>query len=33
MTQWKELLVEIEKIEEKYGSSLRNPVSDIEIKK
>lgn len=33
MTHWKDLLVEIEKIEEKYGSYLRNPVSDIEIKK
>ena len=33
MAQWKELLMDIKKIEEKYGSSLRNPVSDNEIKK
>ena len=32
MAQWKELLMDIKKIEEKYGSSLRNPVSDKEIK-
>jgi hypothetical protein len=31
MPQWKDLLIEIEKIEMKYGSSLRNPVSDTEI--
>ena len=31
MPQWKELLIKIEKIEEKYGSSLRNPASDTEI--
>ncbi|KAF0817662.1 MULTISPECIES: YrhA family protein [unclassified Cytobacillus] len=33
MAQWKELLIEIKKIEEKYGSSLRNPVTDVEISK
>lgn len=27
------MLIEIEKIEEKYGSSLRNPVSDTEIER
>ena len=32
MAQWKELLNEIKKIEGKYGSSLRNPVSDVEIR-
>ena len=31
MPQWKDLLIEIEKIEKKYGSSLRNPASDTEI--
>lgn len=31
MSQWKDLLIEIEKIEKKYGSSLRNPASDTEI--
>ncbi|MFJ8257607.1 YrhA family protein [Peribacillus asahii] len=31
MPQWKDLLIKIEKIEEKYGSSLRNPASDTEI--
>lgn len=31
MPQWKDLLIEIEKIEGKYGSSLRNPASDTEI--
>lgn len=31
MPQWKDLLIEIEKNEEKYGSSLRNPASDTEI--
>jgi hypothetical protein len=31
MPEWKDLLIEIEKIEEKYGSSLRNPASDTEI--
>ncbi len=33
MPQWKNLLVEIEKIEEKYGDSLRIPATDAEIKK
>lgn len=33
MPKWKDLLIEIEKIEEKYGSRLRNPASDTEIKK
>ncbi|MCM3245564.1 MULTISPECIES: YrhA family protein [Cytobacillus] len=33
MAQWKELLNEIKKIEEKYGSSLRDPVTDLEIRK
>ncbi|MEK3822462.1 YrhA family protein [Cytobacillus sp. FSL W8-0315] len=32
MAQWKKLLFEIKKIEEKYGSSLRNPVTDVEIR-
>ena len=31
MPQWKDLLIEIEKIEGKYGSSLRKPASDTEI--
>ncbi|WP_044338670.1 YrhA family protein [Rossellomorea aquimaris] len=31
MPKWKYLLIEIKKIEEKYGSSLRNPASDSEI--
>jgi len=31
MPQWKDLLIEIEKIDKKYGSSLRNPASDTEI--
>lgn len=31
MTQWKGLLIEIEKIEGEYGRSLRDPASDIEI--
>ncbi|MCP1493433.1 YrhA family protein [Peribacillus frigoritolerans] len=31
MSQWKELLIEVEKIESKYDSSLRNPVSNSEI--
>lgn len=31
MAQWKELLTEIIKNEEKYESSLRNPVTDLEI--
>jgi hypothetical protein len=31
MPQWKELLIEVEKIESKYDSSLRNPVSNSEI--
>ncbi|WP_233879549.1 YrhA family protein [Virgibacillus halodenitrificans] len=33
MAQWKDFLVEIGKIEAKYGSSLRNPASEIEIEK
>ncbi|RXZ01517.1 YrhA family protein [Fictibacillus sp. S7] len=33
MPQWKDLLTEIEKIEKKYGSSLREPASDTEIRK
>lgn len=33
MSQWKDFLIEIEKIEKKYGSSLRNPASDTEILK
>lgn len=33
MTQWKDMLNEIEKIEEKYGGSLRKPASDSEIAK
>ncbi|MGN7177810.1 SMI1 / KNR4 family protein [Paenibacillus sp. FSL R5-0490] len=33
MAQWKELLIQIKKIEKKYGSSLRNPVTDVEISK
>ncbi|MFP7735855.1 YrhA family protein [Priestia aryabhattai] len=31
MPEWKDLLREIEKVEEKYGSSLRSPASDREI--
>ncbi|MBX9973973.1 YrhA family protein [Cytobacillus firmus] len=31
MAQWKELLIQIKKIEEKYESSLGNPVTDLEI--
>lgn len=31
MPHWKDLLVEVEKIEDKYGSSLRKPASDKEI--
>ncbi|API90761.1 MULTISPECIES: YrhA family protein [Virgibacillus] len=31
MPGWKDLLIEIEKIEKEYGSSLRNPVSNTEI--
>lgn len=31
MSQWKDVLKEIEKIVEKYRSSFRNPVSDTEI--
>ncbi|MCA1318363.1 SMI1/KNR4 family protein [Bacillus tianshenii] len=31
MPKWKDLLIEIDKIEKKYGSRLRNPVSDTEI--
>lgn len=31
MPRWKDLLIEIEKIEEKYGSLLRSPASDTEI--
>jgi hypothetical protein len=31
MPKWKYLLMEIEKIEEKYGSTLTNPASDTEI--
>ena len=31
MPQSKDLLIEIEKIEEKYGSSLRNAATDTEI--
>ncbi|MGG1482794.1 YrhA family protein [Peribacillus castrilensis] len=31
MPPWKELLIEVEKIEIKYDSSLRNPVSNSEI--
>ncbi|MGG4491314.1 YrhA family protein [Metabacillus idriensis] len=33
MPKWKELLIEISRIEEKYGSSLRNPALDTEIQK
>lgn len=33
MPQWKDSLIEIEKIEEKYGSTLRNPALDTEIVK
>ncbi|MED3648088.1 YrhA family protein [Halalkalibacterium halodurans] len=33
MPKWKDLLMEIEKIEKKYGDSLRNPASDTEIQK
>lgn len=33
MPQWEDMLIEIEKIEERYGSSLRNPASDTEIVK
>ncbi|WEA42059.1 YrhA family protein [Priestia aryabhattai] len=33
MPEWKDLLREIEKVEEKYGSSLRSPASDREIMK
>lgn len=33
MPKWKDLLIEIEKIEEKYGTRLRNPASDTEIEK
>lgn len=29
MPKWKDLLIEIEKIEEKYGTRLRNPASDM----
>lgn len=31
MSHWKELLIEVEKIEEKYGSSLRNSAINTEI--
>lgn len=31
MPRWKDLLIDIEKIEKKYGSSLRTPASDTEI--
>ena len=31
MSQWKDLLIEVEKIEDKYGSLLRKPASDTEI--
>ncbi|MFS8304205.1 YrhA family protein [Bacillus altitudinis] len=31
MLYWKESLIEIAKIEEKYGNSLRKPASDTEI--
>lgn len=33
MPQWKDLLIEVEEIEDKYGSSLRKPASDTEIMK
>jgi hypothetical protein len=33
MSHWKDLLLEIKKIEEKYESSLRNPACDREIMK
>ncbi|ANC78753.1 SMI1 / KNR4 family protein [Fictibacillus phosphorivorans] len=33
MSHWKDLLLEIKKIEEKYESSLRNPACDSEIMK
>lgn len=33
MVQWKDLLIKIEKVEEKYGGSLRSPASDKEILK
>ena len=33
MPEWKDLLREIEKVEEKYGSSLRSPASDRDIMK
>lgn len=31
MQSWKNKLVEIEKIEEKYGSELRRPASELEV--
>ncbi len=31
MPQWKDLLIEVEKIEGKYDGTLRNPVSNSEI--
>ena len=31
MSKWKDTLIEIEKVEEKYGSSLRKPASEIDI--
>ena len=31
MHQWKDLLIEVDKIEDKYGSLLRKPASDTEI--
>ncbi|MBO1511142.1 YrhA family protein [Metabacillus bambusae] len=31
MSQWKDFLIEIEKIEAKYGSLLRNPALDTEL--
>jgi len=33
MPKWKDMLVRIEKMERKYGSSLRNSTSDTEINK
>jgi hypothetical protein len=33
MQSWKNKLVEIEKIEEKFGSKLRRPASELEISK
>ncbi|MCC5803894.1 YrhA family protein [Rossellomorea vietnamensis] len=33
MPQWTDLLIKVERMEREYGSSPRNPASDIEIQK